>query len=172
MQIRIVGTQLPGRTCGAGDNFPGYVNIHVGVQRKNRRDELLDLQPGDAASVEWAVDCSVNGKDVRGSYIQGRPGERFIYLSWGTVGDEGQFSLFRRAKLLLADVPADVFDAAVSSGALVGILGLTDAKGHPLLRACEAAADSLEFSRIASYNRVVCNFCSRLAFLSSRRGRG
>jgi hypothetical protein len=24
MQIRIVGTQLPGRDCGAGDNFPGY----------------------------------------------------------------------------------------------------------------------------------------------------
>ena len=132
VQIRIVGTQLPGRECGASDNFPGYSNIHVGVQRKNRRDELLDLHPGDAASAEWTLDCSVDGTDIRGPHIQGRPGERFIYLSRGTVDDDGRFTPFRRAKLMLADVPTDVLDAAASSGTLVGTLGLTDAKGHPL----------------------------------------
>ncbi len=57
MQIRIVGTQLPGRYCGAGGDFAGYSNIHVGVQRKNRPDELLDLHAGDAP---------VDGADVRG----------------------------------------------------------------------------------------------------------
>ena len=132
MQIRIVGTQLPGRECGAGDNFPGYSNIHVGVQRKSRRDELLDLHPGDAASAEWTLDCSVDGSDVRGPHIQGPPGERFIYLSWGSVDDSGRFTMFRRAKLMLADVPPDVLVAAATSGTLVGTLGLTDAKGHPL----------------------------------------
>jgi Family of unknown function (DUF5990) len=132
VQIRIVGTQLPGRECGAGDNFPGYSNIHVGVQRKNRRDELLDLHPGDAASAEWTLDCSVDGSDVRGPHIQGPPGERFIYLSWGSVDDSGRFTMFRRAKLMLADVPPDVLVAAATSGTLVGTLGLTDAKGHPL----------------------------------------
>jgi hypothetical protein len=40
--------------------------------------------------------------------------------------------MFRRAKLMLADVPPDVLDAAATSGTLVGTLGLTDAKGHPL----------------------------------------
>jgi Family of unknown function (DUF5990) len=132
VQIRIVGTQLPGRECGAGDNFPGYSNIHVGVQRKNRRDELLDLHPGDAASAEWTLECSVDGSDVRGPHIQGPPGERFIYLSWGSVDDSGRFTMFRRAKLMLADVPPDVLVAAATSGTLVGTLGLTDAKGHPL----------------------------------------
>jgi len=132
VQIRIVGTQLPGRECCAGDNFPGYSNIHVGVQRKNRRDELLGLHPGDAASAEWTLDCSVDGTDVRGPHIQGRPGARFIYLSWGDVDDKGRFTMFRRAKLMLADVPTDVLDAAARSGTLVGTLGLTDAKGHPL----------------------------------------
>ena len=29
------------------------------------------------------IDCSVDGTDVRGPYIQGRPGSRFIYLNWG-----------------------------------------------------------------------------------------
>ena len=128
MQIRIVGTQLPGRDCGAGDDFPGYSNIHVGVQRKNSRDELLDLHRGDAPSATWTLDCSVDGTDVRGPHIQGGPGQRFIYLSWGSVDGDGHFTMFRRAKLMLADVLA----AAAASGTLVGTLGLTDAKGHPL----------------------------------------
>jgi Family of unknown function (DUF5990) len=132
VQIRIVGTELPGRDCGAGDDFPGYSNIHVGVQRKNSRDELLDLHRGDAPSATWTLDCSVDGTDVRGPHIQGRPGERFIYLSWGSVGDDGRFTMFRRAKLMLDDVPADVLAAAAASGTLVGTLGLTNAKGHPL----------------------------------------
>ena len=88
--------------------------------------------PGDAASAEWTLDCSVDGTDVHGPHIQGRPGERFIYLSWGSVDDNGRFRLFRRAKLMLADVPPDVLDAAATSETLVGALGLTDAKGHPL----------------------------------------
>ena len=132
MQIRIIGTELPGRECGPGDNFPGYSNIHVGVQRKNRPDELLDLHPGDAVQAAWTLDCSVDGADVRGPYIQGPPDGRFIYLSWGTVDDGGRITMFRRAKLMLADVPADVLDEATTSGTLVGTLGLTDAKGDPL----------------------------------------
>jgi hypothetical protein len=132
VQIRIVGTKLPGRDCGPGDNFPGYSNIHVGVQRKNRPDELLDVQPGDATRAVWTLDCSINAADVRGPYIQGPPGGRFIYLNWGGVTAAGQFTMFRRAKLMLSDVPADVLDSAAASGTLVGSLGLTDAKGHPL----------------------------------------
>lgn len=132
MQIRIVGTELPGRECKAGDNFPGYSNIHVGVQSKSPRGELLGLHAADAPSATWTLDCSVDGGDFRGPQIQGRPGDRFIYLSWGTVDDAGAFTMFRRAKLMLADVPAAVLAAAVATGTLVGVLGLTDAKGHPL----------------------------------------
>ena len=132
MQIRIVGTGLPGRDCPPGHNFPGYSNVHVAVQSKNRPPELLDLQPGDATEVTWTVDCDVNGADVRGPYIQGRPGERFIHLNWGSIGGDGQMDMFRRAKLMLADVPGDVLAKAAKSGMLVGRLGLTDAKGQPL----------------------------------------
>jgi hypothetical protein len=39
--------------------------------------------------------------------------------------------MFRRAKLMLADVPAEVLDSAAASGLLVGRLGLTDANGQP-----------------------------------------
>jgi Family of unknown function (DUF5990) len=112
--------------------FGGYSNVHVGVQRKNRREEVLDLHPGDAAMAVWTFDLVVDGTDVRGPYIQGRPGGRFIYLSWGTVDDAGRFTLFRRAKLMFEDVPAGVLGSAAKFGLLVGRLGLTDAKGNPL----------------------------------------
>jgi Family of unknown function (DUF5990) len=131
VQLRIIGIRLPGRDCERAPNFPGYTNIHVAVQRKNRPGELLDPIPGDAREARWTLDCEVDGPDIRGPYIQGPPGGRFIYLSWGTV-DDGGFDMFRRAKLMMADVPSDVWDAAATSGLLVGRLGLTDAKGQPL----------------------------------------
>jgi hypothetical protein len=92
----------------------------------------LDLHAGDAPTAVWALDCAIDGTDVRGPYIQGPPGGRFIYLSWGTADDAGRFTLFRRAKLMLEAVPADVLDAAATSELLIGSLGLTDVKGHPL----------------------------------------
>jgi hypothetical protein len=117
----------------------GYHNIHVGVQRRNRRDELLGLVPGDAPAARWTVDCaaipSPGGFDLKGPYIQGPPGGRFIYLSWGTVAEAGGFTLFRRAKLWFDAIPAAVLDSAVSLGQLVGRLRLTDAKGNPLCAA-------------------------------------
>jgi hypothetical protein len=36
------------------------------------------------------------------------------------------------AKLMLSDVPPDVLGSAAASGLLVGSLGLTDGKGHPV----------------------------------------
>jgi hypothetical protein len=139
VQIRIQASDLPGRTCGPGDDFPGYSNIHVGVQRRDRRDDLLDLHPGDAPAAVWTLECSTavtaHGVDLKGPYIQGRPGERFIYLSWGTVDDTGTFTLFRRAKLMFDAIGADVIDAAARSGQLLARLRLTDANGHPLCAA-------------------------------------
>lgn len=132
MRIRIVGSELPGRDCPPGHNFPGYTNVHVGMQTKKRPPELLNLTPADAAEVVWTIDCEVNGSDIRGPYIQGRPGERFIYLNWGSVDGGGEMEMFRRAKLMLDGVPAAVLAKATKAGTLVGKLGLTDAKGEPL----------------------------------------
>jgi len=116
----------------------------VGVQRRNRRDELLDLVPGDASSATWTVDCdafpSPNGLDVKGPYIQGPPGGRFISLSWGTVDDAKRFTLFRRAKLWFDAIPPQVIKNAMDMGLLVGRLGLTDPKGNPLCAAVRPPA--------------------------------
>ena len=137
VQIRIEGSDLPGRSCGPSPDAPdGYHNIHVGVQRRDRRAELLGLVPGDAASATWTLDCSAvrspGGVDFKGPYVQGPLGRRFIYLSWGTLDDAKSFTLFRRAKLWLDAIPAGVLERALDKGLLVGRLRLTDPKGNPL----------------------------------------
>ncbi|WP_406864633.1 DUF5990 family protein [Streptomyces sp. HUAS MG47] len=134
MRIRIEGSELPGRTCTPAPGFPGYDDVRVAVQRRGRPDELLDPHPGDAAAAAWVLECTVTatdaGFDVEGPWIQGRPGGRFVYLSWTAEG-----GMFRRAKLMLDGVEPGTLADAVAAGLLVARLGLTDAKGQPLCAA-------------------------------------
>jgi hypothetical protein len=135
--IRIEGVDLPGAACGPSPEEPGgYHRIHVGMQRKNRPDELLGLARADQREVSWTVEASVAatsaGLDITGPYVSGRPGGRFIYLSWVTLDDANNASMFRRAKLWLDELPEELVHRAVEEGVLVGRLGLTDSKGNPV----------------------------------------
>jgi hypothetical protein len=137
--IRIVGNGLPGRTFPPGGDGPDVqANVHVGVQRRGKPGELLDVVPADAAEVTWTLDAAVTPApdagpaDIRGPYIQGPPGGRFIYLSWCAVDRAGTFAMFRRAKLWLNAVPPRVVAQAAAQGVLVGRLGLSDSAGGPL----------------------------------------
>ncbi|MDC0772448.1 DUF5990 family protein [Streptomyces sp. HD] len=137
LRIRIDADQLPGLTCPSADGTgPPYRNIRVAVQRRDRPAELLGPQRGDAPSATWSLECTATaspaGTDIRGPYVQGRPGGRFVHLSWGAVDDVGEGTMFRRAKLMPDAVPAEVLDGAVAGGLLVGRLGRTDARGGPL----------------------------------------
>lgn len=86
--LRLEADRLPGRSCAPAPGFPGYDDIHVGVQRRARPGELLGLTPGDAPAADWTLEClarpAADGTtDLSGPYVQGRPGERFVYLSPG-----------------------------------------------------------------------------------------
>jgi hypothetical protein len=134
--IRILATDLPGKSCGPSPSEPdGHHQICVGVQARNKPSEIDWLCSADEPSVTRALSCTATvrpgGVDVRGPHIQGRPGARFVYLSWIYRDQTGQDRMFRRAKLLLDAVPDNVFQSAVETGTLVGRLGLTDEKGNP-----------------------------------------
>lgn len=136
MDVRIVGVDLPGLRCGP------YENIHVGVQR---RTDVVDLFPGDAREAVWdfEVERAPADGDLRGPYVQGRRGERFVYLSWGTVDASGTFEMFRRAKLMLAAIDAQVIEAAGRPGhRLQATLGLTGDDGGPRCAAVRPPAVS------------------------------
>ncbi|MEU7755241.1 DUF5990 family protein [Micromonospora sp. NPDC049101] len=133
MRIRIDGSDLPGRRAGAQADALRLGNVHVGIQRKA---DVVDQVPADAATATWGFEVSsreVDGMlDVGGPWVHGRPGARFLYLSWGAVGVDG-FAMFRRAKLMFTDIPTTLLRAAhEGSGVLVGRVGLTDATGGPV----------------------------------------
>ena len=132
MLIRIEGTDLPGRRGGPAAHELRLGNVHVGVQRQA---EVVDPVPADAESAVWEFEVAareVDGLlDVGGPWVHGRPGARFLYLSWGAVED-GRFSMFRRAKLMFGDIPTALLRAAYDrDGTLVARLGLTDPDGGP-----------------------------------------
>ncbi|MDG6107833.1 hypothetical protein Daura_15275 [Dactylosporangium aurantiacum] len=133
MRIRIEGSDLPGRRGGGRADALRLGNVHVGVQRKA---EVVDRVAADAGGAAWSFEVTsreVDGLlDVGGPWVHGRPGARFLYLSWGAVTG-GEFAMFRRAKLMFGDIPTGVLRAAHDGeGTLVGRLGLTDAAGEPV----------------------------------------
>jgi hypothetical protein len=136
--VEIRGRDLPGRRFGE------HANVHVGVQRKRtKRDagkavEVVELVPGDALRARWeiVVDVSADRSDMKGPFVEGRRGDRFIYLSWNDLAADGPPIMFRRAKLMFSGVPSDVLTKAAQPGwRLVAELALRDRCGGPLCAA-------------------------------------
>jgi len=132
VHIRIEGSDLPGRPGSAQADALRLGNVHVGMQRKA---EVIARVGAGAPAATWEFEITsreVDGLlDVGGPYVHGRPGARFLYLSWGTVDGE-TFAMFRRAKLLFGDIPTALLRAAHDDGGvLVARLGLTDTDGGP-----------------------------------------
>jgi hypothetical protein len=118
MRIVIRGHGLPGRQCGS------HANVHVALQVGSRPEGLV---AGDATEAEWTTEVRVishdDGRDFRGPAVQGKRGERFLYLTWGEV-DGTDFAMFRRAKLMLNDLPPESDEVVVH-------VELTDPHGMP-----------------------------------------
>jgi len=114
MRLVIRGHHLPGRRCGPYDDV--YVGLQVG-------GDPHSLVSADADRAEWVVDVDTDKGDFHGPAVHGRKGERFVYLTWGTYTDAA-FTMFRRAKLMLADLPRGAAEVTVE-------VHLTDDHGMP-----------------------------------------
>ena len=131
MRLTLVGVRLPGREfCDATGELG---NVHVGVQLGR---EPRDLVPGDAAEARWEIEIdtvvATDGSiDFRGSAVQGKRGERFVYLTWGNVEALGHFHMFRRAKLMLNRIEPTVLADALEHERLSAHIELTDERGGP-----------------------------------------
>ncbi len=133
MKVRIEGRDLPGRSfCSVGEQME---NVHVGTQVGR---EPADLVPADVPSASWDLEVRVvvtddGALDFRGPAVQGKRGERFLYLTWGDVKDDGTFAMFRRAKLMLDRIDPSLVQRAEDGGrTLVADIVLTDGWGHPM----------------------------------------
>ena len=131
MRVEITGVNLPGRLFCRPDGS-AMPNVHVGVQV--RRDPA-QLVRADAPEAHWHVDVDVvrdsGVVDFRGPVVQGKRGERFIYLTWGDVGSTGEFEMFRRAKLMLNRIEPELVESAAATGCLTATVDLTGRGGGP-----------------------------------------
>jgi hypothetical protein len=120
MQVVIRGRRPPGRRFGQ------HENVHVGLQVRSQPDGLV---PGDTSDAQWTADVQVvrrgDAVDFRGPAVQGRAGERFLYLTWGDLRGD-RFEMFRRAKLMLDESGADE-----TTTRLVADVDLSDEHGCP-----------------------------------------
>jgi hypothetical protein len=132
MRIAIAGVNLPGRSFCRPDGSD-MENVHVGVQI--RRDPA-ELVRADEPEAQWEVEVEVVRKDgrrdFRGPAVQGKRGERFIYLTWGDVSADGEFEMFRRAKLMLDRLDPELMESAMKTGRLAARVDLTGGDGGPL----------------------------------------
>ena len=127
MRLVIRGHHLPGGQWGQ------YHDIHVGLQIGRNP---ADLVPAQQERTEWITEVQVEKGDFRGPAVQGRKGERFVYLTWGDYST-GTLTMFRRAKLMLSDLPADAQVVTVS-------VDLTDDHGGPRCGRLRGAAVQIE----------------------------
>jgi hypothetical protein len=128
MRITIVGHHLPGRDCGP------HRDVRVGVQLGR---EVAELVPADADEATWTVDVTESygsdARDFHGPAVQGKHGERFLYLVW-VEGPDAE--MFRRAKIMLEDAP--------EGDDVVARVDLTDELGLP--RAARLRPPAIEWS--------------------------
>jgi hypothetical protein len=129
MLLQIRGYHLPGPAWPSDDTH--YDNVHVGIQVGKAPRELVRA---DSQTSSWTIPIEVvareGGLDFRGAAVQGRPGARFVYLTWGDVGEDGAFTMFRRAKLILADLEPLIAGAG-DTRQVIARVDLTDECGGP-----------------------------------------
>ena len=116
---------------------PVFLGIQCGT-------EVIEQVPADRHRVvfhpEFRIEKQPDGApNFLGPYAQGRPRDRFFYLSWG-VKRSDRFSMFRRLKIRLIHLEwPEIEQALETDEPIVVRLKLTDDHGGP---ACGTPDDS------------------------------
>lgn len=103
-----------------------YEGVHVGVGRYN---DPIGLVRGDTRGVDWQAEVRAAWRDkrpdFRGPYVDGKRGDRDIYLDWLSRKPNGQLKLLRR-------------------GMSCSSLTLNRSRGYQQRSACNARAPALQ----------------------------
>jgi hypothetical protein len=135
VQVELVCVDMPGSV------FEERTGVRLGVQE---RQQVVDDLPADTEpAVFWFAvrvkgDPRVEDPDFAGPYVQGRRGQRFVYLCWGERID-GVWNGFRRAKLSLHALPWHKIGEALETGSpLRATLRMSDERGGPVAASLKA----------------------------------
>jgi hypothetical protein len=139
--VEITGVNPPGRRCNPAPEHGPYEDIHVGA---GRFSDPVGLFVGDSAYIQWRIEVRVvqkeDGPDFRGPHVDGKRGDRHIYLNWFAREPDGELRLFRRAKVMLEGIDPGLVARAENSGAALRCtVSLTNERGQPTTRRFRAA---------------------------------
>jgi hypothetical protein len=128
--VRGLGDDRRMRIVVSGIDCPRLPGVTVGVQRGA---EVVQPFPADGSVVTWELDARLVGAELRGPFVHGRPGGRFLYLSWQMQGS----GMFRRAKLMLDVLSAELLQHAehAEHGHLAARVRLVMPDGSPVCAA-------------------------------------
>jgi hypothetical protein len=131
--VEIRGLNPPGRRCNPAPEHGPYEDVYVGL---GRYTDPVALLPGDTEDATWRFEVRVvkkdGGLDYGGPQVDGKRGDRYIYLNWLNREPDGELRLFRRGKVMLDGLDPDLVDRAESTGAaLTCTVDLTNDRGRP-----------------------------------------
>jgi len=108
-------------------------NVMFGLQDKHGAVDAVPATTTTEFDTELEpVGAGSSGQDFRGDHVQGKKGDRFLYLSWGTADKTEPFVMFARAKIKLADIPTELLQAAADGETdLECRVQATNTKGQP-----------------------------------------
>ncbi len=136
LKLKVMCSQLPGLRFEDPHKHEPRVKepVYLGIQRGT---EVIEQIPADRHRVEFHPEFRI-GKQRDGSpnflgpYAQGRPRDRFFYLSWG-VKQSDRFDMFRRLKIRLTHLEWPQVEQTLElNEPIVLRLKLTDDRGGPL----------------------------------------
>jgi hypothetical protein len=135
LKLEVICTKLPGIRFddrqGSGIKEPVYLGIQFGK-------EVIGQVPADRRQATFHPEFTVARKpdgspNFLGPFAQGKPDDRFFYLSWGIKHESGEFEMFRRLKIRLGHLDWPQINHSLKSGKPIIVrLRLTDEKGCPL----------------------------------------
>jgi len=135
LTIKVICKDLPGKELRDAAGEICHANVYLGIQHG---EQVIEMVPGDSKTAEFAPVFRVAPLDdgqtnFLGPFAKGTKTERFFYLSWGDLGEDGIFRMFRRAKIHLSQLPWKTVERAAGAGKpIVAHLSLTDKRGGPL----------------------------------------
>ena len=141
MIVLIKGINPPGRYCNPAPEHGPHEDVHVGV---GRYTDPLGLVPADSTDIEWRVPVRIvkkdAGLDFRGPQVDGKRGDRHIYLNWLNREPAGELRMFRRGKVMLEGLDPDLVERAESTGVAVSCtISLSNDRGLPTTMRFRAA---------------------------------
>lgn len=123
-------TDLPGL------EYEDINDLRLGIQQN--KEVVMDT-PADSILAFFRIFLTVKQDPVSclprfsGAFVQGKPGEQFIYLVWGSRAHSGEWTTVRRAKFALSDLNWDELAELQQTGRPLHVrIVMTDRKGEPL----------------------------------------